>query len=197
MAHAYTRTAAVVTPDRALAPCILDEDPAQLEALAKLVQELGYEPILTSDPEEALKSVRHGHSRFLLADPGIHGYEFLDRVIRTDPGVQVIVMTGQYTLESALEALRRGAIDFLPKPIDRNRLKHTLDESAALYEQRRRVRTLEDQLLKDLEFHGIVGKSPAMLDVFDFARKVARHYTNVLVVGQIGRASCRDSVPFS
>jgi len=48
------------------------------------------------------------------------------------------------------------------------------------------VRALEEQLLKDLEFHGIVGKSPAMLEVFDFARKVARHYTNVLLVGPTG-----------
>src|SRR5207245_10025075 len=51
---------------------------------------------------------------------------------------------------------------------------------------RRRVGALEEQLLKDLEFHGIVGKSPAMLEVFDFARKVARHYTNVLLVGPTG-----------
>lgn len=48
------------------------------------------------------------------------------------------------------------------------------------------MRALEDQLLKDLEFHGIVGKSPIMLEVFDFARKVARHYTNVLLVGATG-----------
>ena len=57
---------------------------------------------------------------------------------------------------------------------------------AALYDQRRRVRALEEQLLRDLEFHGIVGKSPVMLEVFDFARKVARHYTNVLLVGPTG-----------
>jgi YesN/AraC family two-component response regulator len=138
--------------------------------------------------------VRDGRSRFLPADPGVHGYEFLDRVIRTDPGAQVIVMTGQYTPESALEAIRRGAIDFLPKPIDRNRLKHTMDESAALYDQRRRVRSLGDQLLKDLEFHGIVGKSPAMLDVLDFARKVARHDTHGVVKNGGRAARLLDSV---
>ena len=95
-------------------------------------------------------------------------------------------MTGDYTLDSALEAIRRGAADFLPKPIDRAHLKKTLDDAAKLYDQRRRVRVLEEQLLRDLEFHGIVGKSPAMLEVFDFARKVARHYTNVLLAGATG-----------
>jgi DNA-binding NtrC family response regulator len=171
-----------------LTPCILDDDPAQLEMLAALVAEMGYEPISTSSAEEALKLVQYGRCRLVLVDvhmPEMDGYEFLDRALRGDPGLHVI-MTGEYTLESALEAVRRGATDFLPKPIDHVRLKRILDDVAALYDQRRRVRELEEQLLKDLEFHGIVGKSPAMLEVFDFARKVARHYTNVLLIGATG-----------
>ena len=71
----------------------------------------------------------------------------------------MIVMTGEYTLESALDAIRRGATDFLPKPIDRVRLKKTLDEVATIYDQRKRVRAFEEQLLKDLAFHGIVEKA--------------------------------------
>jgi DNA-binding NtrC family response regulator len=170
-------------------PCILDEDPEELDALTALIDDLGYESVRTSHSDDAFNCVRDGRSRLLLADlseTGPFGYDFLDRVLRTDPGVHVIVMTRNYTLDSALEAIRRGASDFLPKPVDRSRLKRALDDVSALYDQRRRVRSLEEQLLKDLEFHGIVGKSPAMLEVFDFARKVARHYTNVLVLGQTG-----------
>jgi DNA-binding NtrC family response regulator len=115
----YTKTVEIVATKSTLTPCILDDDPAQLEALAALVEELGYGSILTSDPEEALKWVRYGRGRLLFADLGIHGYEFLDRALRTDPGVHVIVMTAQYSLDSALEAIRRGATDFLPKPIER------------------------------------------------------------------------------
>lgn len=98
--------------------------------------------------------------------PGKDGYEFLDRALRSDLGVHVIVMTGQYTLDSALDAIRRGATDFLPKPVDQARLKRTLDDASTLYDQRIRVRALE-QLLRNLEFYGIVGKSPAMLEVPD------------------------------
>jgi DNA-binding NtrC family response regulator len=187
--QAYPKAIEVVSTRSSLTPCILEADPAQREALSSVVMELGYEPLATSDPEEALKAIRYGRCRLMLANMPASsgdGYEFLDRALRTDPGVHVIVITSEYTLESALEAIRRGAVDFLPKPVDRNRLKRTLDDAAALYDQRRRVRALEEQLLKDLEFHGIVGKSPAMLEVFDFARKVARHYSNVLLVGATG-----------
>src|SRR5260370_29371120 len=146
---------------------------------------MGYEAIPMAEPEVAVKLVEGGHCRMVLVDvhmPRMDGYEFLDRALRSDPGVHVVLMTGDYTPDSALEAIRRGASDFMPKPIDRARLKRSLDDVAALYDQRRRVRALEEQLLKDLEFHGIVGKAPAMLEVFDFERKVARHYTNVPLV---------------
>lgn len=189
VAATVTKSVEVPFAKGTVTPCILDDDPEQLDALTALIDDLGYKSVRASDPDEALQCLRHGRSRLLLADlsdTGLYGYDFLDRVLRTDPGVHVIVITRDYTLESALEAIRRGASDFLPKPVDRARLKRALDDISMLYDQRRRVRALEEQLLKDLEFHGIVGKSPAMLEVFDFARKVARHYTNVLVVGQTG-----------
>jgi len=189
VAHTEAKPFAVEPVTKGLTPCILDDDPAQLEILSAQVADVGYESIGTSDPQEALRLVRCGRCRVVLADvhmPEMDGYKFLDQALRVDPGVHVIMITGDYTLESALDAVRRGAMDFLPKPIERARLKRTLDDVALLYDQRRRVRSLEQELLKDLEFHGIVGKSPAMLEVFDFARKVARHYTNVLIVGATG-----------
>lgn len=131
---AYSKAVEISTTKSSLTPCILDNNPEQLELLAGLVTEMGYEPVPTADPEEALKMVRYGCCRLVFADvqmPESNGYEFLDRALRTDPGVHVIVMTANYTLDSAPEAIR-GATDFLPEPIDRIRLKRTLDDVAAL-----------------------------------------------------------------
>jgi DNA-binding NtrC family response regulator len=169
--------------------CVFHPDREELNELVSVLAEIGYEAVGTCDPDEALSLCRRGMCRVILADVGVPGrneHAFLDQVMQCDPGVRVIIVSGSYTLESALEAIRRGATDFLPKPVDQTRLKRTLDEVSTLYDQRRRVRALEEALLNDLEFHGIVGKSPTMLEVFDFARKIARHYTNVLFVGPTG-----------
>jgi DNA-binding NtrC family response regulator len=184
-----SKTVEIVAPKTPLTPCILDDDPVQLDMLSAVIVQMGYEPIPTQDPEEALRHVKSGRCPLVLVAvhmPELDGYELLDRALRIDPGVNVILMAKEYTLESALEAIRRGASDFLPKPVDQTRLRKALDDVAALYDQQWRVRALEEQLLNDLEFHGIVGKSPVMLEVFDIARKVARHYTNVLLVGPTG-----------
>ncbi len=189
MVNAVQSSLAAPPTQTALTPCILDNDPLQLDILSSQIAEMGYETITTTNPDEALDLLRHGRCRLILADvrlTGMDGYSFLDKALRTDPGVNIILTTSEYTLESAVDAIRRGAYDFLPKPVDQARLRRTLNDMAVLYDQRRRVRELEGQLLKDLEFHGIVGKSPAMLEVFDLARKVARHYTNVLLIGTTG-----------
>ena len=98
----------------------------------------------------------------------------------------VVLITGYYSVDSAIEAVRRGAYDYLCKPIDFSRLEKTLDDLTEVFSQRSQTRDLEEKLFQTSHFQGIVGKSPAMLDVFDLAKKVARHYTNVLITGPTG-----------
>ena len=172
-----------------LTVCILDDDASAVEMLQATVDRLGYVAVGTTDPQEALEHIRAGRCRVVLSDlkmPTLDGLAFLEQALEHDPGVHIILMTGFYSVDSAIEAIKRGAYDYLCKPLDRARLKKDLDELAELHSLRKRIRELEGQLLPDLEFHGIVGKSPAVLEVFDFARKVAKHYTNVLLTGPTG-----------
>jgi DNA-binding NtrC family response regulator len=169
--------------------CVVDDEPAMVEMLRDSVRTLGYDAIGTCDPLEALAHVKSGRCRVVISDikmPSMDGRDLLDQALKIDPGAHVILMTGYYSLDAAVDAIRRGAADYLSKPFDRTRLKKTLDEISDLFNQRQRIRELEGQLLEDVNFHGIIGKSPVMLEVFDLVRKVAKHYTNVLISGQTG-----------
>ncbi len=189
MTTASAKASATTSARDTLTVCILDDERPMLEMLQAMVEGFGYLAVGTADPQEALEHIRAGRCRVVLSDlkmPAMDGLAFLEQALQRDPGVHVILMTGFYSLDSAIEAIKRGAYDYLCKPVDRARLQKSLHELAELFTQRRRIRALEVQLLADLDFYGIVGKSPAMLEVFDLARKVAKHYTNVLLSGPTG-----------
>src|ERR1700686_1455515 len=169
--------------------CVLDDEPGMVEMLQESLRCLGYNSIGTSDPEYALELIEQGRVRVVMSDikmPGMDGLKFLEQAIQRDPGVYVVLMTGSYSMDNAIAAVKRGAYDYVPKPVDRMRLKKSLDELSESFHKRKRIRGLEQQLLSDLEFHGIVGRTPAMVEVFEMVRKVARHYTNILLIGATG-----------
>ena len=162
--------------------CVLDDDPDQVEITSNRLDKDGFPVVGTTNPQDALHKIRLGGCRAVLADfrmPAMDGLAFLQKTLQYDPGIYVILMTGLYSVDTAIEAIKRGAYDFLCKPIDYARLEKTLDDLAAVFSQRSEIRDLEEQLFKISQFQGIVGKSPAMLEVFDLARKVARHFHNV------------------
>lgn len=169
--------------------CVVDDDAAVLQMLEETLSRLGYRSFGTSDPQQALEFVSTGKGRIVLCDlrmPSMDGLTFLERALHEDPGVYVILMTGFYSIDSAIEAIKRGAYDYLPKPLDRQHLKKTLADLAEQFDRRRRIQDLEQRLVSNLEFHGIVSRSPAMIDVFEMVRKISRHYVNVLLVGPTG-----------
>lgn len=174
---------------RNLPVCILDDETDLVEITAMKLAQLGFPTMGTTKPDDALGQVRAGACRVVLVDmkmPGMDGFTFLEKSLQLDPNVAVILVTGFYAVDSAIEAIRRGAHDFLCKPLDEDRLVKALDELAEVSTRRSQIRALDDQLLSNFEFEGIVGRSPAMLDMLDMARKISRHYTNVLVTGPTG-----------
>jgi DNA-binding NtrC family response regulator len=177
------------TGRRLLSLCVLDDDQALVDITTQMLQRAGYDVVGTSNPHEALERIKSGKSRAVLSDiqmPEMDGFEFLEKALRCDPSVYVMLVTGHYSLDSAIEAIRRGAYDYLPKPVEYPRLIKSLDELALALQSRSTIREFEEKILTNMEFDGIVGKSPAMLEVFDLVRKVARHYSNVLLTGPTG-----------
>jgi len=172
-----------------LSICVLDDNAEHVEQAANHLEGTGFAAFGTTDPQEALRRIRLGDCRVILVDykmASMDGMAFLEKTLQSDPGMHVILVTGFYSVDSAIEAIKRGAADYLCKPLDYPRLEKTLDDIAALHSQRSEVRDLETRLFDNMQFQGIVGKSPAMLEVFDLAKKVARHYSNVLITGPTG-----------
>jgi DNA-binding NtrC family response regulator len=168
---------------------IIDDNPGSLELLSSALAQPGLEIAVASDPEAGLDLVHSLHPQIVLTDlvmPGITGMEVLERVLEFDPSTDVILMTAHYSTESAVEAIRKGASDYLNKPVSISMLRDRI--GGLVEEARRRQRTLqlEDELLAGAEFEGIVGNSPLMWDLFSKIRRVAPHYRTVLITGATG-----------
>jgi DNA-binding NtrC family response regulator len=169
--------------------CVLDDEADLVDLTTSKLEKSGFGILGTTDPNEALQKMRAEGCRVVLADikmPGMDGFAFLEKVLQTDPGIYVILATGYYSVDSAIEAIRRGAYDYLCKPLEYPRLLKTLDELAHVFAQRSQIRELEEKMLNNLEFYGIVARSPAMLEMFDLVRKISKHYSNVLISGPTG-----------
>src|SRR5271157_207238 len=100
-----------VVPTRDLVPvCILDDDTSLVEMLSASLERLGCEALGTTDPMRALDMISQGRCRVVLCDlrmPAMDGLTFLKQALERDPGVYVILMTGFYSLDSAIEAIKR------------------------------------------------------------------------------------------
>jgi DNA-binding NtrC family response regulator len=181
--------AVIAITRKALSICVLDDDRDHVEITMHRLEKAGFTASGTTDPEDALQQVRLGTCRVVLADikmPQMDGMLFLEKAQQLDPGIYVILATGFYSVESAIAAVKVGAYDYLRKPLDYPRLEKSLDELAENFARRSEIQHLEEQLFKSLQYKGIVGNSPAMIEVFELARKIAKHYTNVLITGPTG-----------
>ena len=168
---------------------IIDDNPGSLDLLSSALAQEGLDISVASDPEAGLDLIYDRHPQIVLTDlvmPCMSGMEVLERVMEFDPSTDVILMTAHYSTESAVEAIRKGASDYLNKPVPIATLRQRI--GALVEEARRRQRTLqlEDALAAGCEFEGIVGNSPLMWEMFSKIRRIAPHYRTVLVTGETG-----------
>jgi DNA-binding NtrC family response regulator len=110
----------------------------------------------------------------------------LDRLVAIDPATDVILITAHHSSETAVQAIQKGACDYLDKPLQIGKLRQRIDAVIAGAQARERARELNDELMRASQFQGIVGRSPLMLDVFDRIRRIAPYFRTALVTGGTG-----------
>ena len=169
---------------------IVDDEPDVVANWARLLGREDYPCVTATDGERALALLESERPDVVLTDlkmPRVDGMQVLARALELDPDVVVIMITGHGTVESAVEAMRAGAFDYLLKPLPSNDVLRLAVERAA--ERRRLIeenRRLREPLASRAGFDQVVGKSPAMTAVFDLVRKAARSEANILIQGESG-----------
>jgi two-component system, NtrC family, response regulator HydG len=118
--------------------------------------------------------------------PKISGIEVLERVTEFDPSIDVILITAHYSTESAVEAIKKGACDYLNKPLSLPVLRERIGKLVETARKRHRAFQIEDELREHAEFEGMIGNSPLMWDMFALIRRVAPHFRSVLITGETG-----------
>ena len=168
---------------------VVDDDRAILTLIGTIALAEGFDVATTVSGEDAMKQLRERPSDLVLVDlrmPGITGLDVLRAIREANARVKVVLMTGFGTIDAAVEAVKLGAMDFLTKPFDLPRLRQLLAGVREEAEQRRAVLTMEGDLAQRLEFCGMVGRGPAMQEVFGLIRRLAPHVRTALITGETG-----------
>jgi len=167
----------------------IDDDAQHLALVADALEKEPLEILTAEDPEAGFELFLQVRPRIVLLDfvmPKISGMEMLDRMLAADPATNLIVVTGHYSTESAIEAIQKGACDYLTKPLDMERLRSRIASVLSEAEVRRKTLMLDQELLEACQFEGIVSRSPLMLEVFAKIRRVAPHFRTLLLTGATG-----------
>ena len=167
----------------------IDDDPQNLELITAALEQPGLHILTAGDPEMGLDLFYRKLPRIVLCDlmmPKLNGMDVLEKIISADPGTEVILMTAHYSTDSAVEAIQKGACDYLTKPLKLEKLRERIGELLAQAQERHRAMRLEYELVESYQLAGMIGRSPQILDVFVKIRRVAPHFRTVLVTGATG-----------
>ena len=166
---------------------IVDDDVEVQAVLAEFVGREGFAVTCAPSLERARVELAATVPDILLIDihlPDGSGLEILEGLGPADP--EIVLITGQASVETAVDALRRGATDYLTKPVDFARLKMVLGNLARTLEMKSEIGTLRDELRKMGRFGPLIGASPPMQKVYDLIGRVARTDASILITGETG-----------
>jgi DNA-binding NtrC family response regulator len=167
----------------------IDDDPQSLELVSEALAGNGLRILTAQDPESGLDLMRREHPEIVLSDvvmPKMNGMELLGRILEVDPATDVVLMTAHYSTDAAVEAIKKGACDYLTKPISLTVLRERIGKLVTDAQRRLRASQLDDELMDTCQFEGMVGRSPLMWEMFAQIRRVAPHYRSCSVTGPTG-----------
>jgi DNA-binding NtrC family response regulator len=168
---------------------IVDDEVNIRTALAKILEKAGHEVAVAENGDQAVSLLHEAPFDLVLTDlkmVGAGGMEILRAVRQSHPETEVILLTAYGTIESAVEAMRLGAYDYLTKPVDPERLTHVVAKVLEYRALRVEVRQLREQIRLREALQKIVGRSPQMRAVRERIRQVAPTLATVLVMGESG-----------
>jgi DNA-binding NtrC family response regulator len=168
---------------------IIDDDPFAIQLVKDILRGERFSVFGATNAAEGLDWIAQNCPQIVLLDllmPDVQGMELLDRILDIDPTIDVILVTGDYSTDSAVEAIKKGAYDYWTKPLDVDRLRQKLAKWAVDTQIRQRTNRLDSELLEAFQLEGIVGRSPMMQEVFSKIRRIAPHFLTALVTGETG-----------
>lgn len=169
---------------------VVDDDVLMLGMLKRILsKKFACEVVTAETPFDALRIMKDDPPSLIVADvrmPGLDGIELLRRVKEQDPTVSVILMSGFGTIEIAVEAMREGAYDFLPKPFNNDELVYTARRALERTDLLRENRVLHERLDGDLSVSPFVGRAKPLKETLDLIRRIADTDVTVLIRGESG-----------
>lgn len=168
---------------------IIDDEKNIREGLAAALELEDYTVTLASDGKEGLERIQRGDIDLVITDlrmPKISGEQVLAKITAENPGIPVIVLTGHGSIDSAVDAMRNGAYDFLTKPLNLDQLILIVKRALQGRELALKHKELQEELNSRKSFESIIGKSAEMQRIFETVRKAAGSKASVLITGESG-----------
>jgi len=168
---------------------VVDDDPQVAPIVERFASRLGYRVVSRTGGAEAIASFADIKPDVALIDlqmPDVGGLDVLRAIRDAEPECQVILMTGNPTVDTAIEAVKRGALDYISKPFDTERLRTLLTTVRDEMARREKLLRVEADVAGEFAFHGMIGRAAAMQELFDAIRRFAPHARTVLVTGETG-----------
>ncbi len=172
-----------------LSVLIVEDDVQLAEVLARFLRKQGFEVQTAADARTALETMLERVFDIVLSDirlPDRSGIELLQEIKRAFPATIVLMMTAFSSIDSAVEAVRMGADDYLSKPLQLEDVRMRIERALERRRLETRVADLQQQLTERYRFGNIIGKSKPMQELFKVLERVARSSATVLIVGRTG-----------